>query len=489
MKVLIALSHGGFFRHFETVVCALCERGHEVEVLTRFIRKTGVDDELEYREAMTATVAGLEGGSYDLDMIVRADRWTLPVNLTRACLDYAIYFRPQHNSPQLADRVANHCPRPVRRAIRTRAGRRLVASDRFWAAARRFEARLPADAGIAAQVARAEPDVVVGCPFVYTFCNDLEYLRAAAKQGIRTVAVVGSWDNLTTKGAAHLLPDSVLVWNRPLAREAEEIHALPAQRVEVTGAAKFDAYFELDRAASRADFCARAGIDPEHPFVMWVGSSKQVAGDETGFVSELARGLRRMPGLERLQVVVRPHPLNFQVWQSFAQEGVAVFPTDGSRPDLERPRQDYFDTLTHSAAVIGVNTTAFLEAAVTDRPCLSIVSERHRQGQVERGHFHHLLDGGFIETSPDLEGAARIVARLLGGEDPRREQRRAFVADFIRPGGIERPAGEVVADAIERAGGAGRPGASVDGAAGATDADASASASASPVALIPAAGA
>ena len=64
-------------------------------------------------------------------MIVRADRWTLPINLVRGSFDYALYFRPQHNSAQLRDRLAPRCPRPVRAALRTRAGRRAVASDRL----------------------------------------------------------------------------------------------------------------------------------------------------------------------------------------------------------------------------------------------------------------------------------------------------------------------------------------------------------------------
>ena len=301
-------------------------------------------------------------------------------------------------------------------------------------------------------MAEFAPQVVVGCPFVYTFCNDVEYLRAAARQGIVTVGAVASWDNLTTKGAAHLLPDRLLVWNRPLAHEAQEIHAIDPARIEITGAAKFDAYFELERTSSREDFSARAGIDPARPYLLWVGSSPQIAGDESGFVRDLAATLRAAPATRDLQVVVRPHPLN-GCFAGFEAEGVAVFPPAATRPDLEGPRQDYFDTLAHSAAVAGVNTTAFLEAAVTDRPCLSVVSDRHRHGQVERGHFHHLLDAGFIETCPDLEGAAAIVARVLDGEDPRREQRRAFVHSFVRPGGMERRAGEVVADAIERAAG------------------------------------
>lgn len=451
MRVLIALSSGGFFRHFDTVVSALSARGHEVKVVTRYVAKAQTDDERAFRQAMLDTVADLPGASYDLDMEVRADRWTLPINLVRGSLDYALYFRAEHNSAQLAKRLAPRCPRPVRTLVRTRAGRRLVASDGFWQAARRAQRLFPPAPGIARQVADFAPDVVVGCPFVYTFCNDVEYLRAAARQGTTTVGAVASWDNLTTKGAAHLLPDRVLVWNEPLAQEARTIHALPADRIEVTGAAKFDAYFELERASSREDFAARAGIDPARPYLLWVGSSPQIAGDESAFVRDLAHTLGAAPATRGLQVVVRPHPLN-DCFDGLRESDVAVFPPAATRPDLEGPRQDYFDTLAHSAAVVGVNTTAFLEAAVTDRPCLSIVSERHRHGQVERGHFHHLLDGGFIQTSPDLEGAARIMGQILAGEDPRREARRRFVADFVRPGGMDRRAGDVVADAIERAG-------------------------------------
>jgi hypothetical protein len=104
--------------------------------------------------------------------------------------------------------------------------------------------------------------------------------------------------------------------------------------------------------------------------------------------------------------------------------------------------------LGHATAVLGVNTSAFLEAAIADTPCLSVVSDRHREGQVDRGHFQHLLAGRFIETVPDLETAAVALGDILDGDDHRREQRRRFVERFVRPLGIARPAGETTAEAI-----------------------------------------
>ena len=67
---------------------------------------------------------------------------------------------------------------------------------------------------------------------------------------------------------------------------------------------------------------------------------------------------------------------------------------------------------------------------------------------MERGHFHHLLDGGFLEAVPDLASAVDAIAAILAGHDRRAGERRRFVESFLRPGGSERPAGEVMAKAI-----------------------------------------
>jgi hypothetical protein len=444
MRVLIALDHSGFFRHFDTVGASLCGRGHQVSVTTRLGPRGGE----QYQRDLLEPLAQHPNGAYDVELRKRGDSWRNRLRTAREVMDYAVYFRHQHNSPLLADRRGERCPAPARLLVHTRAGRALVSRDAVLRLYRRWQAGAPADPAIAKRIAAHEPDVVVACPFISPLCWDFEYLRAARRLGIPTVAAIASWDNLSTKGTFHLMPDSVLVWNQSLADEAAAIHAVPPERLVLTGGPKFDHYFGLEPSLSREDFCARVGIDPGRPYLLHLSSSEKVAGDETGFARDLADALRANPPTAHVHVMVRPHPVNGPIWRDFEHEGVTVYPPVGARPDVEGAREDYFHSLRYAVAALGVNTSAFLEAAIADLPCLSVVSERHRGGQVDRGHFQHLLAGRFIETVPDLHDAARTVAGILDGEDRRRELRRRFVESFIRPLGIDRPAGEVAADAI-----------------------------------------
>jgi hypothetical protein len=456
MKVLIVLSHSGFYRHFDTVVNALCEEGHEVKVLTKRAAKRDVDE--DYVLTLLAGAARHPTGSYEFSMRKSRGLASIRLRKLRGIMDYGIYFRHQHTTSSMAPRMARLCPAPVRPLVSSRIGRRVIASDSFLALYRRLQSWLPAPRDLQAQLRREQPDVVVATPFIYRLSHDAEYVRAAAKLGIPTVASIASWDNLSTKGTFALMPDSVLVWNSGLAKEAQLIHAVPRDRLIATGAAKFDHYFEMEPSETREDFCRRIGLDPERPYLLYIGSSEQVAGDETGFVTELTDALAADPRTASVQVVVRPHPLNGEVWREYEHPGVVVFPRTGQRPDIAGPRDEYFNTLTYAAAVLGVNTSAFLEAAIADRPCMSIVSDRHREGQVERGHFQHLLKGEFIETVPDYQTTVVKLGDILAGDDPRAGLRKRFVESFVRPHGIDRPAGGAVAQAIVQTARAGRRG-------------------------------
>ena len=101
------------------------------------------------------------------------------------------------------------------------------------------------------------------------------------------------------------VPDRVFVWNEFQAREAVDLHGLEYERIVVTGAQLFDTWFARSPSTSRQEFLASAGLPPGSPFVLYVGSSRNIApaGCEIAFVLRWLRELRA-GGERELGVVI-----------------------------------------------------------------------------------------------------------------------------------------------------------------------------------------
>ena len=91
----------------------------------------------------------------------------------------------------------------------------------------------------------------------------------------------------------------------------------------------------------------------------------------------------RIRRLADVGILVRPHPFNSTHWRD-ADFGdlpnVAIYP-HWANPVNESDRQDYFDSLYHSEAVVGVNTTAMIEAAIVGRTVHSVLADEFQDTQ------------------------------------------------------------------------------------------------------------
>ncbi|MBA2372450.1 MAG: hypothetical protein H0V71_12510 [Chloroflexi bacterium] len=109
-----------------------------------------------------------------------------------------------------------------------------------------------------------------------------------------------------------------------------------------------------------------------------------------------------------------------------------------------------YNAIAHALAVVGLNTTVFVEAAILDSPCVSI---RFKSGDAPAitssfVHFTYLLDGGFLHVVEDERTAAAVIRRIAAEGDPLAGERRAFVRRFVRPCGLERAAADVAAESL-----------------------------------------
>lgn len=457
MKFLFILQYPGYLRYFDSVVRALAERDHTVLIAFESPHK-----QPEGREAL----AGMPGHVRCLDRPPgRDDVWSTVGKAVRGTIDYVRYLHPSFaDAPYLRQRMRKVLP-PVTAFL----GRYDTAGVRTTARLIRLltvcEAAIPSSPRIERYLSKLAPDALVVSPLVTDRCPQVDFVKSAQALGIPTALCVASWDHLTTKGLMRIQPDLVAVWNEQQRAEAVEFHGTPPDRIVVTGAHPFDRWFDRRPSRSREVFCRRVGLRPEVPFILFVGSTASISapGAEVEFVRRWVPAVRGgLAGrIGDVGVLVRPHPYNSAHWNGVDMSdlgNVAVFPRHGANPVNEQDRADYFDSLYHSAAVVGVNTSAMIEAAIVRRTVHTVLAPEFADTQGGTLHFRYLLpeNGGFLRVATDLGEHIRQLADTLADPERNRAALERFVASFIRPHGLGRPATPILADALERLARAGR---------------------------------
>lgn len=439
MKVLFIARHFTYFRNFDSVIASLAARGHAVHLAA------DREESLGGRDLVDRLAAACRGVTVGFTPVREFGRYTRLARALRLGLDYLRYSDPRYDTmPKLRQRAYERTPAFVLALARLP----------FRAATMRMleviEEAVPCHRGVEAFVREHRPDLVLVTPLIELGSPQIDYVRAARRLGIRTALCVWSWDHLSSKALIRVLPDYLIVWNDIQRDEALRFHGVPAERVLVTGAQCFDRWFGRAPSRDRAAFCRRAGLPDDRPFVLYVCSALfRGSPSEAAFVREWVAALRasKDPELRRINVLVRPHPQRLDEWGDGAIDGAVLW---GSNPIDEQARADYFDSLYYSAAVVGLNTSALVEAAIVDRPVHTILRPEFRDNQEGTFHFHHLLTvgDGFLNTARTLEEHAGQLAAGMRGE--RRASNRAFVERFIRPRGVTTPATPVFVDTVER---------------------------------------
>ena len=444
MKVLFFVHNLGKTRHFEGVIQGLADRGHTVVITAAHKRnkplKLGGFADNPRVDVVTNPVR-------------RVDEWEPFVRPLRQARDYMRFLGPDYeHADKLASRGRAYAPPgwPARFSGNgASAGRTLIAKRALELA----EMLVPSERYYELFIRSHAPDVILITPLIDFGSYQTDYVKSAHRIGIPIAFLPFSWDNLTNRGLVRLAPDRVLVWNDYQKQEAIRYHDVPADRIVMTGAARFDDFFAMRPSTTREGFCAAAGLDPSRPFVLYLCSSHFVAPEEVAFVRRWANAIRAAsnPEVAQTGLLVRPHPANADQWKGVDFSGTENAAVWTSPPKVQADPALY-DSLYHAAAVAGLNTSAMIEAGILGKPVYTIQTDEFAGGQEETLHFHYLLarNGGLVEVARDFgEHVAQLASALA---DPRAgaDRNRRFVETFVRPRGIDLPVAPIVVEEIER---------------------------------------
>jgi hypothetical protein len=453
MKILFIMDSPEYLRFYDSAIEEFAARGHAVSM--------AVNSSSEKKPVGLGGLQRYADRVHVIGVVPQHDGiWGDVGYGLRGLMDFVRYLHPRFAAaPALRARMKRKVlpvafrwldaiPRLSPGAVRT-AERLLMAGERA----------IPASEDMIAFLRELAPDVLLVSPLVDAASDQVEWIKAARACGIRTAACIASWDNLTNKGLLRIEPDLVVVWNEAQKREARDYHYIPEQKIVATGAQLFDRWFVKTASRDRAAFCARVGLPDTRPFLLFTGSSSFISESraEVAFVRRWIDAVRQSgdPTLRDINILVRPHPYNSSGWEQDPVAdlpGVAVFPRRGYNPIDEDNRGDFFDSIYHSAAIVGINTSAMIEAAIVGRPVFSMLAPEFAGTQEGTIHFHHLLpeNGGCVRFAATLEEHVRQLSDRLRDPAAAHAETQRFVAGFIRPHGLERPATPIFVDAIER---------------------------------------
>lgn len=448
MKILFATLHWGYLRNFESVIRRLATEGHELLL-----------------------VADIEEGFGNQPLIdelrqdfpkIRIQR--TPMDLDSYRLEFTTYIRHGIHylrllEPEYADRDL------LRRSMARRTpdlivnfGHRYAAKGqlgRLAAWLRRLEKAVRVPPEWITLLERERPDLLLVTPLVGMSESQFDPLRAAHRTGTRSIFCAAGWDHLSSKALIRFDPGRVFVWNETQKAEAVEMHGVAPERIEVAGAPGFDKWFDRKPGRAREQFCSQVGLDPTRPYLVYLCSCLfRGSPSEAEYVVDWIRRMRASEHsqLRDVGILIRPHPQRRKLWKDVDLSDLENVAFWGDNPVEADSQADFYDSMVHSVAAIGLNTTALIDAAVVGKPVHTILLPRFHENQAGTIHFHYLLnlDGGMLYQANNMAEHLRQLADSVarGGQvDPRS---RRFTEIFVRPCGMDIRSTDVFVAALQR---------------------------------------
>lgn len=388
--------------------------------------------------------------------------WTIPplrgigdkfATVVRKTLTASTYLRLPGQSEFIRQRAIRAVPQPVRSAFACRILKRGLSSRRCIRGLRGLAGHFPADPRLVEYVKRSRFDAVVACPTNVFGSSEYRYVVAAQRVGIPTIVPVFSWDGLTTKDILPVVPDVVLVWNSKQREVTATLHGVPAERVVVTGACRFDGCFRARQSPeARRAFLSRLGLDEEVPYVAILGTYRfgEVEGNLIGEMLAAFR-VHPSPHVRELRIIYRPYPHcpDRAETQRFRGEPRLVVQRQSSDvPATADSVRDLWGLIHHAVATVAINTSAFWECIILDKPSFTMILDSHAEIQHDLFYFQELLDSQATICVASTSELTRRLEGLMQGDDPKKADRERFRRAFVRPRGLDVEASAWAAKAI-----------------------------------------
>ena len=224
-----------------------------------------------------------------------------------------------------------------------------------------------------------KPDLVVMLnPFLF---HEPALIREIRRMKSPILALIPSWDNISTKGRLVFRFDGYMIWSQTQKEQLGQFY--PASRkgpAYVIGAPQFDVFRREDFYMDRATFCTQYDLDPELPIILHAIGSPNFFREEHGSL-ELARRVAA-GDYGNVQLLVRPHPIHdkAELSEMFAPFAPKVVLQQTARVEIPLYRRlqtdadvvNWINTFRHADVLVNTVSTVAIDAALFGKPVINM---------------------------------------------------------------------------------------------------------------------
>lgn len=256
------------------------------------------------------------------------------------------------------------------------------------------------------------------------YINDLIYY--GKKHNIKTIVLMNSWDNPSTKNTVFNYPDMLMVWGEQTREHAIKFMKIPKNNVKIFGAAQFD-IFKNKSYQNFEQFKYTYKINNEK-IILYAGSSKGT--NEFKHLCLLDEAIETKK-LSCCKVIYRPHP-----WGRGGLNGEEIFKKKWNNIIFEEKFKKYLEdvsngfhykylseytethnTLTNVDLVISPLSTIIIESAIHGKPSICYLpkenSAHHMNIEVDLIHFQDIFNSNIIHKANSETELIDIVNHVL----------------------------------------------------------------------------
>jgi hypothetical protein len=216
---------------------------------------------------------------------------------------------------------------------------------------------------------------------------DRYLLREAASRGITTAAVIVGWDNPSSYSLPGAPVDWITCWSEIQKEELVMGSDWAPERVAINGIPSYDGYFLKHWVIPREEYFRQHGLDPQRKLLSYAASFVSFSPNYQN-VEALARLVASDKLAQPSQLLVRLHPNHFQGNHLYAGEREKIFGLAKQYPHVHivqpvpmggsmgfysgEDMPEKTSMMAHSDVFLTVYSTMVVEAAIHDRPIVSV---------------------------------------------------------------------------------------------------------------------